>query len=455
MKHKWLILLMGSALFAMACDLSSIVGQATAPATPTLVAVAPTVAPTNVPTQAPKSSPPPAATPTSAPKNSGVPTGFSLVVPAIADHSGDWGLHPSIVLTKTDDPMIAYLVRDPNATGNAEDIELDFVKWDRENGRWTKPITIDKVALFNGSSSMLQLAFDASANTLGIAYRKSDTEIWLALSTDAGATWKKELVSPTKDVSVFNPSLAMASGKTHIAYVTDEGGTTLHYLTRTGTGKFTDAKAPKFAAPVGGPITTQPQVAVNSQSRPAIAFLLSPATGYNTTVGFWRPGDAQAVKVTDSKDVQNDNAYISLAFAGDKPRIAINLSRGEKSGGPMYLISSEDGKTWAAPIQVPQEGNESMDGLFSLGISAQGAGAIIAPITGGNRDASVCGQPKLARSADLKTWETCSPDTTGKLGLSVPFASLVFDSKGKLFVVMQQTSEFSEVKPGLVVWREP
>lgn len=454
MKLKLLILMMGSALFVMACDLSSIVGQAGAKATPTVAVAESTAVPTTVPTQAPKSSLTPAASPTSAPKNSGVATGFNVALPAPADHSQDVGLFPSIVLTKTDDPMIAYLVRDPNATGNRDDIDLDFIKWDRENGRWTKPIVIDQLLNIDHFSPMLQLAFDTSTNTLGIVYRKIDVEVWLALSTDGGATWKKDLVSPSQGVSLFNPSLAMAGGKTHIAYVTDEGRTVLHYLTRAGTAKFTDAKVPKLAS-TGDPRKTQPQVAVDSQGRPAIAFLAYPASGYNTTVAFWRPGDAQAVKVADSKDVQNDDAYISLAFAGDKPRIVVNLNRGEKSGGSMYLMASEDGKTWAAPIQVPQEGNQSMDGLLALAINAQGAGAIVAPATGGNLDASVCGEPKLARSADLKTWKTCSPDTTGKLGISAPTASLVFDSKGKLFIAMQQTSEFSQVKPGLVVWREP
>lgn len=423
-------------------------------------AAAPTKAPAAAPTKAPAASQPtqavaaPTAAPTiaaqspSANSDGSLAAGFNLAVPAPdADHADALGLAPSIALNATEDPMVAYLAKNLNGDGYT----LYFAQWDRSSKSWTKPVSIDTVNDTFHFSPQLKLARDASNNLLGVAYQQSDGIDRLALSTDNGATWKTEEVTPTNGGHSNNPSLAMANGNIYVAFTVDSP---LTVFSRAGTsGAFTESAAPAL------PGTTDardvaPGLAVDSAGRPGVAYFLAPNDGSTITVAFWRPGEAKAYLVTDSNNTQNDGPNISLAFDGTKPRIAVNLLRStdDFNNGSMYVITSDDGQTWAAPIHIQKDGGASMDGILSIAANPQSGVAIIAPTTGGS-GGDKCGQPKLIQSVDLKTWVTCSPDADQSLQLGAEYGSAIFDSHGALYLAFMNSSAFAKVAPGLYVWR--
>ncbi len=417
--------------------------------------VAPNVAPTKGPAVQPTSaSTAPTAAPTigaQAPKansDGSVAAGFNLAVPAPdQDHADAVGLAPSIGLNATDDPMVAYLAQ--SLTG--EGYTLDFVQWDRSSKSWTKPVAIDVVSDTFHFSPQLKLARDASTNTLGVAYQQADGVDRLALSTDNGASWKVETITPASGGHLYNPSLAMANGKIYVAATVDDAFTV---FSRSGTsGAFTEKKAPSLPN-TGAARNVAPGLAVDSAGRPGAAYFLAPTDGYTVTVAFWRPDEDQAYVVTDSANTQNDDPNISLAFDGTQPRVAINLLRNQDdyNTGPMYMITSADGKTWNAPIHLQKDGGASMDSILSLAVSPQAGAAIVAPTTGGS-GGDKCGEPKLIQSSDLKTWTTCSPDANRSLNLGAEYGNAVFDSHGALYLTFLNSSTYAQVPPGLYVWR--
>lgn len=402
--------------------------------------------------------------PTPSPSSSPSPTGaapgalsggFSLAVPTTGEGGSlrEVGLHPSLALNGDEDPMVAYLAKEPGAGA----INLCFVAWDRKAGRWTTPVTIDTVSEVFADSPQLQLARDASNNTLGVAYHKSSDDVELALSTDNGATWKKEKVSVAgveASAVASNPALALAQGKEYVSFFT---GDALYLLTRSGaSGAFTPRSAPTLPG-TGKPREVAPALSVDSSGRPALAYFLEPQEGYTMVVAFWRPDEATPYKVTDSNNEGSDAPYISLAFAGDKPRVAVNMMRNEDNfnTGPTYFIASDDGRTWDAPVHVMKDGGNAMDGFISVAAHTQAGAAIAAPVTGGNQGDTRCGKPKLARSTDSRMWTTCSPDASNNMNLDARYSSLVFDRQGKLYLAFENTQESPSLGRGLIVWREP
>ncbi|MDQ3820001.1 MAG: hypothetical protein M3362_20320 [Acidobacteriota bacterium] len=404
--------------------------------------------------------PTPTTTATQTPAPSGSPgpaaTGFSLAAPTTGEGNSlrEAGLHPSLALNGDEDPMVAYLTKEQGGP-----INLCFVAWDRKSGRWTAPVTIDTVSELFESSPQLQLARDASNNMLGIAYHKAPNDVELATSSDSGATWQKEKVSAqgveATDVT-SNPALGMAQGKEYVSF---SAGDKLYFLTRAGTsGPFNSRTAPTLPG-TSRPRDAAPALALDGSGRPALAYFLDPQQDYTMVVAFWRPDDTAAYKVTDSNNQGTDSPYISLAFASDKPRVAVNMMRNEDNfnTGPTYFIaSSDDAKTWGAPVHIAQDGGNAMYGFLSVAAQAQAGAAIAAPVTGGNEEGTRCGQPKLARSSELTAWTTCSPDANRSMNFSARYSSLIFDGKGKLYLAFENAPDStSSIGRGLVVWREP
>ena len=407
-------------------------------AQPTTASTAATAAPT-IQAQAPKAN-----------SDGSIAAGFNMAVAAPdQDHADAVGLAPSIALNAAEDPMVAYLAK--NLTG--EGYTLNFVQWDRSGKSWTKPVAIDVVSDTFHFSPQLKLARDASNNALGVAYQQADGVDRLALSTDNGASWKVETITPTSGGHANNPSLAMSNGTIYVAATIDD---VLTVFSRNGTsGAFTEKVAPSLPD-TSAARNVAPGMAVDSAGRPAVAYFLAPTEGYTVTVAFWRPDEAQAYVATDSVGVQNDDPNISLAFDGTQPRVAINLTRSQDdyNTGSMYVVTSADGKTWNAPIHIQKDGGASMDSILSLAVSPQAGAAIITPSTGGS-GGDTCGAPKLIRSSDLNTWVTCSPDTDRSQNLGAEYGSAAFDSHGVLYTAFMNSSIYAKLPPGLYVWRAP
>ncbi len=374
--------------------------------------------------------------------------GFNLAVAAPdQDHADSVGLAPSIALNATEDPMVAYLAKNLSGDGYT----LNFVQWDRSGKSWTKPVMIDVISDTFHFSPQLELARDASNNLLGVAYQQADGIDRLALSTDNGTSWKVENITPSNGGHSNNPALAMSNGTVYVATTVDDA---LTLFSRSGTsGAFTEKVAPGLPN-TGAARNIAPGLALDNTGRPAVAYMLAPTDGYTVTVAFWRPDEDQAYLVTDSVGNQNDDPNISLAFDGTRPRVAINLLRSQTDydQGSMYVITSDDGKTWNAPIHMPKDGGANMDSILSLAVSPQAGAAIIAPTTGGS-GGDTCGEPKLIRSADLKTWATCSPDADRSLDLGADYGSAVFDNHGALYLAFMNSSTYAKLPPGLYIWR--
>jgi hypothetical protein len=379
------------------------------------------------------------------------PAGFTLAMATPADQADRFGTEVALALGANDDPIIAYIWSDPNADSQPNDTTLNVIAWDRANARWGAPVTVVKGGELHGAT----LAHDADTNTFGLAYAVGSFEIGLARSTDGGRTWVTEQVQKD-DGSVGPPALALVNGTTYLAFYHGNDG--IRYLTRAAaSGPFSASVAPVLPNSQD-PRIIQPALAFDRDRHPALAYLLNRDEGYNLDVAFWRPGEPAAHKVMDTNDHQTDAPGLSLAFAGDQFGVAFYAARDDTffqtKGASVWFSRSADGANWSEPQSVPPDEGVTFSAPLLLALDTQGHGAIAIDTNGGDGTTN-CGWPKVARSADLKSWKTCSPDQTGELKLSPAHLNMMFNSTGKLVMAFLNTNNESPIKPGLVFLREP
>lgn len=430
------------------------------------------------------------------------PTGFNVAV-EISTSYAFWGFNQvSMVLDENDDPMMTYVQSDLNRNGNNDDDSyLYFVKWDRTNYNWTAPLAVDMVGQINNNQPHRQVSIvrDASTGTIGIAYQaeydytivnqlNDNKGIKLALSTDGGSTWSTERVDQISgECSAWgnadpdycdnnSPSLVMSGGDIHIAYTAYRGliaGDIYHYYlvryaTRAGTsGAFSETNAPWITGTEGRDLPVG--LALDGNGQAGLAYMvISTSDTYpyynNSSVVFWRPGDASATKITDSSNAQNDFPSISLAFDGTKPRIAYHLMRdldgdNEGSDEPYYLYfsASDDGVTWGSPVGMPFDGGHKTGLYQSIDTGSQGQTAIAAMLYSSS-GSNTCGSPKLYSSSDNVNWTVCGADADDSKDADSYYISLNFAGNDKLYLAFGQytdASSYGGFKSGLILWREP
>jgi len=385
------------------------------------------------------------------------PAGFNVAAPAPQDRHNDYGLQVSLALDSNDDPIIAYVFDDPDKDSNREDSQLFFLSWDRAHYQWKQPVLADTTGEIDNNTGQTQvsLARDASNNLLGIAYQK-EPGIWLALSSDGGATWSTEPVFRGDNLEAGVPSLGMAGGKIHVAYFHHAEG--IRYVTRAGaSGKFESSLAPVLAN-TRASRNQPPSLALDAESKPGLAYWLQSEQGYNVTLAFWRPGADKAFKVIDSSGFQNDNPAASLNFHGSQPRVGVRLIR-VKDGfdDDLWAAASPDGQAWSEPAQVPRDGGFGWDNPISLAVDSKGRGALAVPSLHGVPAPKPpdCGLPKLVRSSDFAQWSSCSPDTKKTLSITAWHPSIVFAENDKLYLAFRNNNTDSKIGVGVVLWREP
>lgn len=443
-------------LAVLACSLS---GQGAQPtALPAATAATPAAA-TEPASEAPATQPAtPAANATTAAKPGPVLTGFSSVLVAPQGADDRTGLYARMVLDDQNNPIVAYEISDQNGDGDYSDSVVQVVTWDTGKGQWTKPVDIAKVG-DNGAGAeafQLSLARDASTGALALAYvgdgRKS---LELAHSTDGGATWTNEPVQLLgEEHDLLGPVVAMANGATHLAVADQPNGE--FYLTRTGdSGAFTATALPPLPD-TDSVRWSQVALALDSTGHPALAYWQNPASGASLQLAFWRPGEAAPHKVADTHDTQNDNPFVALAFAGDRPLVAFQAVLGYDANnfatGTVWSVTSSDGVTWDPVVGVPDDGGQIGDGPFPLAATPKGA-ALAETVSGGNLDGTKCGVPKVARTTDFKSWATCSPDADASLSLNPLHMDAVFGSDGRLSLVIQNRLG-GQLPAGVLFWRE-
>lgn len=396
-------------------------------------------------------------TATSAPL--GVPTGLSVALAAPAGGEAQFGSQFALTLDANGDPIIAYL----NGATNVADTTLNVVRWERAQSRWSATTTVAKVGdpLKVGAGS-LALAFDTSTNRIGLLYGVADQGMWLAYSTD-GATWQSEKL-PSDTGTLEYPQLAMANNQTYIAF--SDAGAGVDFFSRLGTTGAFKIEQPALVEGAAGWQYAPPGLAVDSTGQPMMAYwLLPPAeaspTGKRHYLAVWRPGDIEGTPVTFSENPEGQNARLAFGGrntpGGEQPIIVFSAERNNSTNWVWATHSTDGGKTWVEPVNVPQDGGQIPYFPFYLGANAQGQAALTYQLGGGYFNDSVCGWPKLVRSSDLKQWTVCSPnvDPTSVAETAIDAATLAIGPDGKISMLFRNSAASPKMGAGLWLWREP
>jgi hypothetical protein len=94
-----------------------------------------------------------------------MPAGLSLVLSAPANLGSNFGEAVSLALDANGDPIIAYVLADPNLDGDRSDSSLNVLKWNRAAGKWTAPVRVATGNFSNRfSGASISLARDAEFN---------------------------------------------------------------------------------------------------------------------------------------------------------------------------------------------------------------------------------------------------------------------------------------------------
>ncbi len=403
------------------------------------------------------------------------PTGFDLAVAlprGVAPSA--FGSQLAMTLDANDDPVLGYVFVDPNGDTDPSDSTLYAVTWNRAKYKWNAPVRIDTVGGIDTDPGERQvsMAFDASNDTLGIAYQRvpanagDGADIVLARSTDGGATWTKATVRPADIQFAAVPSLLMAGGKIWIAYWHDydacgtSGCSRIRVSSGTGSGSWNDVRVPEPGG-AGGATQVPVGFALDSAGQPGLAFWSDPDTNgssASSVLGFGRPGNLATVKVADTNNVQNDNPSVALAFHGTNPVVAFTAQLDPNADAAVWVSPSPDGGlTFAAPDKVPGDHSALPGSATAEVISSSGEGAIAYESGGGAGDAT-CGNPKLARSSDLSIWTTCSSDDNNSKAVTGSYVSVRFAGNDKLYMSFVNDGSSStppELGSGVWLWREP
>ena len=445
--------------------------------------------------------------------NKHLPTGFSEAAGSGVDLN--FGQHVSMALDENDDPLLAYLAVKASVDGNvapgtcapatgsnAGCQAVYFTRWDPCAGAFTTPVVVDPVTnAYNPTKAQhLTLAYDSSTKEIGIAYQKSlPTDpgwldaydaIFLATKKPGATAFSVQQASDNVRSGVTSvstatiPALAMGNGKIYMAFTTGTGAPTpcpanhmcIRFLQSTTTA------GPDAGNPEGGPAAHSFEyslvpnsqgfmgfaiprqlsisVAVDAMGRPGVAYLEEPETGYNTFLNYWRAGAADSVKVTDTKNGQNDFATVSLAFAGLKPRVAGILTADAASYGITYVSSPDDGTTWNAPVPLLTTSGANFYSSLAVGSAGE---AISSHHNGSASDVSVAAgcttNPIVARSTNGgASFTGCSLSST-EVDMNGALSSAYGATRlaGKLVLVGHSTSTIADGGPGsgIIYYQDP
>jgi hypothetical protein len=380
------------------------------------------------------------------------------------------GVFLAMALDQNDQPMVAYVHEDPNSGGVRQADRVEFSRWNGEDEKWQAPKTIEVCGEVDDAvpHRQVSLARDAVTGRLGVAYVTASKAVRLATSDDEGVTWSLELASaanPNGHV-LGDPRLAMAGGTTHLAYW--EAGArcagaqcgTIVYRTRTDASAFTTQTAPLTAGGEGN-MTMPLALALDSAGKPGLAYFVDSSNSATVTLAFWRPGAGAATAVFDSGTQADATPSVSLAFLGDKPRLAYHLNGTDPVVQLRYQAALDAaGTNWAAPVGIPRNGTvakpETTRYFQSIAVGPADQVAIVAAFNASLDVPQMCGGPKLARSSDGTAFTVCSPDGGRFIGYAGTYASVARSSNNKLTIAfLYETTTSLVLGPGVVIWREP
>jgi hypothetical protein len=395
------------------------------------------------------------------------PTGWTVAIPVPADAGTltHFGVSVSSVGDQFGQPLIAGLIDDPNGDGDRSDTRLIFTRWDGTAKAFSPSQLIEVVGAIDVSAPTRQvsIARDDVTGRIGIAYVKSDQSIRLAFSDDEGANFS--LVTVTSTAAPYsNPSLALHDGVTHLAYLK---GTVLTYAT----GASSLVEHPVEGTMLG--LAGQPvSLALDSAYQPGIAAFQVRGPGAAAAVAFWRPGSMPtAIADSNGLDVSPSllRPSVALTFAGTTPHVAYHLRRTPETNTDsdpelFYAVATDGtGTSWKTPVAIPRNDTglgavHSTRWYEAITVDATGNIAIGANfyLHGG---VTLCGGPKLARSSDGLTFQTCAPNPT-PVQFAGEWLTMWHHQPGKLTMVFAYDLPNGSrsnplIKPGFVMWREP
>jgi hypothetical protein len=391
------------------------------------------------------------------------PYGFNVVVPGPkVDGQTRVGTGLRLILDASGDPMMAYILEDPNDDGDTSDSTLWFISWNRALYKWNAPVQVAKIGVFHGSGATnpISLARDASTGALAIAWEHHDADygyVEFSLSGDGGLTWKTQNVAKAESEPFSEPSVALAPDKVFLAYSIHNEG--IRYLS----GKPSDepSKWKSQKAPVPGGYTRPLEflsLAADSAGNPGLAFIVESES--DSAEAFWRPESAASGVIAARNNGQNDCSDISLSFSGTEPRIAFAGARDNQYNSDYdhsiwAIRASGDGGNWLAPVAMPADGEHDMSGPLASASGPHGQLAIGITDTGGIIGTAKYGYPKLSRSDDLLVFQTAGPALADKPAYgNVAYPAVQWGGNDRLWVGFSSSDIYGEIAPGLVLWRE-
>jgi hypothetical protein len=386
------------------------------------------------------------------------PSGFHLIAPKPDKHPDTaLGRVNTVALDGNGDPAVAFIFADVNGDGHFEDSEIQFVAWDRAKYAWRAPVSVAVVGVFDPRvpEPGVSLAHDASTNAYAIAYGQADHKSTnLAISHDDGATWTNKKIY-TDPRSVNGAVLVLGGGKIYLVAAI-ESKNDMRFVT----GNLDDDPSkwevsfPPHIDNTNGTLRAS-SIAMDSNGRPGVAFWLRPSTGTTWTLGYWLPTNQNWTRVTDTEGSAYPPDGVILAYAGTKPGIILDsrLVKGQISSH-YFTTSKDEGMTWSVLIPIADDGNEHIGGFMGFAMATDGRAAFAGDVAGGNTQNMKCTWPKLARTADLVTWKTCSPQGGMTPEARSNFGTVIYSPSGTLYMIFQskQYSPSQTLKPGLMIW---
>lgn len=402
------------------------------------------------------------------------PNGWQVAVElpmgAAAPASAHLGPHVASAGDQFGQPLIAALYEDPNGDGTFDDNRVVFTRWDGAARAFTMLKTIEVVG--GGSSDVdrpsrnISIARDAATGRIAIAYIKAqDNTVRLAVSDDEGANFSLSTVSDVPRAALMsNPSLAMAGGNAHLAWL--QGSDLMYRKRLAGAATWTDVPAGPIVA--GGRSIS---LALDADGNAGIAFFVS--TGLGTAdLAYWRTSASAMVAVSgnmiDLSVSRDREPSVSLTFVGNVPHVAYHLravaplAMNDNTAELFYAkADAPEASTWSV-IPIPRNGNattfHTTRWYQALTIDATGRVNVAANF-GASGAQSNCGGPKLSRATDGMSFQTCAP-----AGFPTQFAgewiSMWPHRAGKQTIVFAYDTPTGSrsnpnLKPGIAMWREP
>ena len=388
------------------------------------------------------------------------PTGWQVIaeLPGTAAPSSRLGVSAASVPDQFQQPMVAALYEDPNGDLNYDDNRVVFTRWDGTAKAFSELKTIEVVGgtLATPNSREISIARDASTGRIVIAYVKPQTNtIRVAISDDEGANFSLSTVDDEVHAAAdSNPSVAVHDGVIHLAFLQ---GSSLFYRTKTGSAAWVDASPPGITV-----ASKAISLAVDSAGDVALAFFLFAADPASAELAFWRPTTGGGVVASaDGFDltVAGREPSVSLTFEGTTPHLAFHLPKSDAADATQlwYLKSSDSGTAWGTPVAIPRNSSgaifHSTQWYQAIAVEADGKVSIAAPWSALGTQSN-CNGPKLARSSDGVTFQTCSP-VGSPIQRGGDYLSLWSHKPGKLTLIFFYDSRTNpSIKPGLVMWRE-